>query len=70
MDIGQIRGQIARNNITLQEKLAVALDRIEALEDAIEQHRAEIAEPGGVDLLLYEILDEDWEQYGGDRLNF
>lgn len=61
---------MARHNIELQEKLAVALDRIDELEDAIRRHQDLVSEPGDADRLLYDILKREWEIYGDDHLRF
>lgn len=70
MDIGRSRGQVVRHNTQLQEKLAVALDRIDELEDVIRRHRDSVSEPGDADELLYEALDREWGVYYGERLDF
>lgn len=61
---------MVRHNVELQEKLAVALDRIDELEDAISRHRDLVSEPGDADRLLYDILEREWEIYGNESLRF
>lgn len=67
---GRSRGDVARHNVELQEKLAVALDRIDELEDAIRRHQDSVSEPGDADTLLYDTLEREWEYYGDDSLKF
>lgn len=69
-NIGRSRGDVVRHNVELQEKLAVALDRIDELEDAIRRHQDLVSEPGDADTFLYDILEREWETYGDDSLKF